>query len=158
MESLGSLLSSHCAFTVECWWPLSHRQGRATTSQVGEPEQESGGSTAGRLLSQALGILRGGRSTQRPSKQSRLQVSGSEALVTLIGSPDVGSPADHWGTTMSRNVQFLLFACPKWSMKPHVSLTQIVTMLDIPCLAFMQLTCYLQIRLHSSLLNSIFWI
>ena len=44
VESSGSLLSSDCAFTVECWRAAEPQPGRAAMSQAGAPEQEGGGS------------------------------------------------------------------------------------------------------------------
>lgn len=65
--------------------------------------KEPGGSTraggwrqhAGKLLRQRLGIFKRTKVDLRPSRQSRLQVSDSEALIPWIGSPDMGSPAQH---------------------------------------------------------------
>ena len=66
---------------------------------------------AGKLLRPGLGIFKRRKVDLRPSRQSRLQVSDSEALIPWIGSPDVGSPAEHEGTTTGPSLQFPLLVC-----------------------------------------------
>lgn len=99
------------------------------------------GRQGGRKAPQSgAGSIQRRKAAQKPSRQSRQQVSDSKALITWIGSPDVGSPAEHQGTTMSLSLHSVsLSACLKQSMKPPVSAAQTVTML-----AFMQLICYLK--------------
>ena len=66
---------------------------------------------ARKLLRPGLGIFKRRKVDLRPSRQSRLQVSDSEALIPWIGSPDVGSPAEHEGTTTGLSLQFPLLVC-----------------------------------------------
>lgn len=110
MEFSGSLLSSHCAFTVGCWRLLSHRQG-GYHEPGGRARAGGWRQHARKLLRPGLGIFKRWKVDLRPSKQSRLQVSDSEALIPWIGSPDVGSPAEHEGITTGLSLQLPLLVC-----------------------------------------------
>lgn len=149
---LSALLSIYRV--LERHWIL--KQGRKTMIQGWEGqssrvEAEGQKGQENSLLS-GMGISRGRMMTHRT------WIQGSEALNTWTGSSDVVIPAQHQGTTTFLNLDsFSLSACLKQSMKPSLSHTQIAAMLEIPGLAFIRLTCFLQMQI-SFVLTKYFWI